>query len=219
MNTAITRNKNPYKSTNIYRVTASLNSDFFTLNPFEKIERARKIIFTFDYPTPENVETEEFKQYFETMFISRFWERFFGSETFEAWTIRFYSKMLEVMPVYSELLTVFFDENKDKLFLNYSKSKTTTKNDSTNKSTDKNINSAFPSSMMKAGSNVGDVNYANNGALNNGESEQNFNGIVESEIVSGVVLDGVIKFNKEFKTIFSDLLNEFSTLFSAIIDI
>lgn len=243
----IHRNKNPYKSTNIYRVTASLYSDFPTLTPFEKVERARKVIFTFDYPTPDNVAPGEFKQYFETMFITRFWERFFSADTFESFEMRFYSKMLEIMPVYSELLSIFFMENRDKLYLNYTKSEThsdsdsktdgkesNNRNGSTNTTgTTKDINSVFPANMMQAGTHLDSVNYANNGNLNDVNNKQttedNSSGSHESntkqnsnsytESTSGVLLDGVMKFNSEFKTIFTNMLNEFSPLFTAIIDI
>lgn len=243
----IHRNKNPYKSTNIYRVTASLYSDFPTLSPFEKVERARKIIFNFDYPTPDNVNSDEFKRYFETMFITRFWERFFAAETFEAYHMRLYSKMLEIMPIYSELLGAFFMDDKDKLFLNYTKSETHSDSDSktngsesnsstgtnTNKGTTKDIASVFPANMMTAGTHLDSVNYANNGNLNdvdntqtskdsasgshNNETKQNANSYTET--VSGVLLDGLLKFNNEFKTVFSNMINEFNSLYTAIIDI
>lgn len=243
----IHRNKNPYKSSNIYRVTASLTPDFPTLTPFEKVEKARKIVFTFDYPTPDNIDSDEFKKYFETMFITRYWERFFSAETFEAFTMRFYSKMLEIMPIYAELLSVFFMENKEKLYLNYTKStsktdsqntgnengKETKKGTTTGSSSSNDLGTAFPANMMSAGDHLDSVNYANNGTMNESSNSQTVNdnstrensrtekGTVntESETVSGVLLDGILKFNTEFKTVFTNMLNEFNPLFTALIDL
>lgn len=249
--TLIHRNKNPYKSTNIYRVTASLTPDFPTLTPFEKIEKARRIIFTFDYPTPDNIDSQTFKDYFETMFISRFWENFFSAETYESFSVRFYSKMLEVMPTYAHILSLFFNNNIDDLILNITESttKTNSNTDTTNKGNDvittnksgsinnenKNINSNFPANMMSAGTKINNVDYANNGGITNDKQTSSENGTQNNKIDntsnqknnsettvlshSGSKLDGYIKYNNEFKSIFTNLLNEFKPLFSAVLDL
>ena len=47
------------------------------------ISNARKIIFTFDYPTPNNVDKEEFKKYFETTFLTTYFTDKIAFETFE----------------------------------------------------------------------------------------------------------------------------------------
>lgn len=241
----IHRSKEPYKSSNIYRVTASLTPEFKNLNPFEKLEAARKVVFNFDYPTPDSISSDEFKRFFEHMFISRFWERWFRAETFESFTIQLYSKMLEIMPEYNIMLDTFFNENKEQIFLNKTTTKSKTENigesetsNETNEtsinettSTNKNVASAFPASMMTAGDNINNVDYANNGNLSNDKTEnenenerkgkttttETANGSTESETISGVLFDSIIKFNKEYNKIFTNLINEFNVLFSFII--
>lgn len=233
----IHRNKEPYRSSNIYRVTASLTPEFKNLNPFEKLEAARKVVFNFDYPTPESISSDEFKRFFEQMFISRFWERWFRAETFESFTIQLYSRMLEILPEYNIMLDTFFNENKEQIFLNHSTTKSKTESSGESESdntqtsestnTNKNIASAFPANMMSAGDNIGNVNYANNGNLTNDKNEsentgetktkQSNNSATESETISGVMLDSILKFNKEYNKIFTNLINEFNILFSFII--
>lgn len=209
----IYRNKEPYRSSNIYRVTASVTPEFKNLNPFEKLEAARKVVFNFDYPTPDSISSEDFKRFFEHMFISRFWERWFRAETFESFTIQLYSKMLEILPEYNIMLDVFFNENKEQLFLNHSTTKSSGKSKSAN--TNKNVASAFPANMMSAGNSVDNVKYASNGNLTNDLNEsENKN---TSETISGVMLDSILKFNKEYNKIFTNLINEFNILFTFII--
>lgn len=209
----IYRNKEPYRSSNIYRVTASVTPEFKNLNPFEKLEAARKVVFNFDYPTPDSISNEDFKRFFEHMFISRFWERWFKAETFESFTIQLYSKMLEILPEYNILLDTFFNENKEQLFLNHSTTKSSGESKSAN--TNKNVASAFPANMMSAGNSVGNVKYASNGNLTNDLNEsENKN---TSETISGVMLDSILKFNKEYNKIFTNLINEFNILFTFII--
>lgn len=59
----IYRSKEPYKSSTIYRVTASATPEFKNLNPFEKLEAARKVVFNFDYPTPDSISSDDFKRF------------------------------------------------------------------------------------------------------------------------------------------------------------
>lgn len=219
------RNKEPYRSSNIYRVTASVTPDFKNLTPFEKLEAARKVVFNFDYPTPDSIEPDEFKRFLEQMFVSHFWERWFRAETFESFSIQLYSKMLEVLPAYNIMLDVFFRDNKDEILMNHTIVNSETKDDNkqTNETenTNKNIASAFPANMMSAGGNIGNVNYANNGNLTNDKNEsvstQDNKRSFDSDTLSGVMLDSLIKFNKEYSNIFTKLLNEFNILFSYII--
>lgn len=225
----IHRSKEPYRSSNIYRVTASLTPEFKNLNPFEKLEAARKVVFNFDYPTPDSISSDEFKRFFEHMFISRFWERWFKAETFESFTIQLYSKMLEVLPTYNIVLSKIFDNDIDNFLLTQDNTTTTIKNKSTSKGTTseqgttKAVGSAFPSNIINAGDNVGAVKYANNGNLNenntSGTTENNTtnDGETVTTRISGNLFDQFIKYNTEFKDVFTNLINEFNILFSFII--
>lgn len=214
---SILRSKYPYQSTNIYNITASRTVDFDLLNPFEKMERARKMIFVFDYPTPENVAPEDFKAFFEKMFIGKYLDDYFKYETFERWHIAFYSKMLEVLPIYNAKLSNFFETNKEKLFSN--KTETTSENESNteNESANKNIASIFPANLNRAGQNIGAVNYANNGNISNDNSTAKNKTTGKNTTVSIDNFNNILKFDDHFNKIFSDLLNEFQPLFSAVI--
>ena len=241
LNSPIIRNKQPYQSTNIYRVTASLIDDFPILTPFEKIQKARPIVFPFDYPTPENIEPDVFKDFFETMFISKYCECFFKFETFEAWQVKLYSKMLEIMPTYCKMLENFFYSDKVDLLLNQYKETVESHDDTTgNRQNDetgtgsatrenKNINSSFPSNLNRAGTNIGNVNYADAGAIDNGSDssrttrkatenhEENRNGTVKREGYNGNIFDQILKFDEHFNGIFTAMLNEFGALFTSIL--
>ena len=254
---SILRSKYPYSSTTIYNVTASLTPNFRDLTIMQRIEAARPLVFSFEYPTPNNIQPEVFKEYFERLFITRFIDDYFKAETFEKWQVKLYSKMLEVLPVYNEILSGFFYKDKDKLLLNTSKTTTTgnstgkteSENESESESEseskskgnttvkNKDIKANFPGSLRTAGTNVDNVHYANNGDVFNGdtnntnsgtnsgtntttgsnktETENEYETITESK--SGNILDGIIKFNNEYKNIFTKLINEFNPLFSAII--
>ena len=241
LNSPIIRSKQPYQSSNIYRTGASLIDNFPYLSPFDKIQKCRPIVFPFDYPTPENIESDVFKDFFETMFISKYFENFFKFETFEAWQVKLYSKMLEVMPVYAKMLENFFYSDKTELLLNQYKETvqthddvaTTRQNDETTTGTstreNKNISAAFPANLNRAGTNVGNVNYADNGAIDNGSDssrnireatenhEEKRNGTVNRQGYSGNVLDQILKFDEHFNGIFTALLNEFGALFTSIL--
>jgi len=183
----IIRSARPYHSSTIYHVTASLYSDFSEMNIFEKVQKARPIVFPFDYPTPKNIDTNDFKDYFETLFISRYIDDYFKFETFERFEIALYSKMLEVLPPYCQMLSNFFSENEKDFFLNIEESETesnsksnsdnsgsgTEKSDSTVKAdgTNQSISSQFPQNIKNAGKKIDNVNYANDGSLT--ESENN----------------------------------------------
>lgn len=214
---SILRSKYPYQSTNIYNITASRTIGFSALNPFEKMERARRMIFVFDYPTPENVDSEDFKAFFEKMFIGKFLDDYFKYETFERWQLAFYSKMLEVMPIYNAKLSNFFYDNKEQLFTVITESETETENQNNSTTKNENIAASFPSNMKTAGRNIGAVQYANAGTVVNDENDST--GKSKSHNTSKTInnFENILKFDSHFKGIFTDLLNEFNPLFSAVI--
>jgi hypothetical protein len=180
---------------------------------FERMEAARKHIFSFDYPTPENIDANTFKDYFETLFISHFIDDYFKYETFERWQIALYSKMLEVLPTYNAKLSNFFYQDKEKLFFN--RSTTTTTGNRTNERKNKNISSNFPANLNRAGMNIDNVEYAQNGTLENDiNTDENK---TETETKTGNSFEMSIKFDEHYKAIFSDLLDEFNGLFSFLI--
>ena len=129
------------------------------------------------------------------------------------------------MPVYAELLDLFFKENKEEIFLAQTKTDTTTKSSGSSEASssgkNENIASMFPANMATAGKDIGNVKYANNGALSSDNTENETSneqsGETHTTTLSGSMLDSIIKFNREYKNIFNKLLNEFNGLFSYIL--
>ena len=207
MNDFAFRSNYPYKSSTIYNVLASVTSDFSRLTIYEKVQKARPIIFDFDYTTPENVDTDDFKYYFETMFISRYFQYYFKTETFEAWKLLFYSKMLEVMPVYAVKLSFFFSDEIENILLNTTE--TVTKGTNKNKS----ISAALPADIIRAGYAIENVGRADSGNLQNGETE------TVTTVKNGALINALSTYSTEFNDIFGKLLNEFEGTFSAVLPI
>lgn len=207
MNDFAFRSNYPYKSSTIYNVLASVTSDFSRLTIYEKVQKARPIIFDFDYTTPENVDADDFKYYFETMFISRYFQYYFKSETFEAWKLLFYSKMLEVMPVYATKLSFFFTDKIENILLNTTE--TVTKGTNKNKS----ISAALPADIIRAGYAIENVGRADSGNLQNGETE------TVTTVKNGALINALSTYSTEFNDIFGKLLNEFEGTFSAVLPI
>lgn len=207
MNDFAFRSNYPYKSSTIYNVLASVTSDFSRLTIYEKVQKARPIIFDFDYTTPENVDADDFKYYFETMFISRYFQYYFKTETFEAWKLLFYSKMLEVMPVYATKLSFFFTDKIEDILLNTTE--TVTKGTNKNKS----ISAALPADIIRAGYAIENVGRADSGNLQNGETE------TVTTVKNGALINALSAYSAEFNDIFGKLLNEFEGTFSAVLPI
>ena len=207
MNDFVFRSNYPYKSSTIYNVMASVTSDFENLTIYEKVQKARPLIFDFDYTTPENVEAEDFKYYFETMFISRYFQYYFKTETFEAWKLLFYSKMLEVMPVYTVKLSFFFTDNIEDVLLNMTETVTNGKN------RNKSISAALPADIIRAGYAIENVDRADSGNLQNGETE------TVTTVKNGALINALSAYSAEFNNIFGKLLSEFETTFSAVLPI
>lgn len=207
MNDFTFRSNYPYKSSTIYNVLASVTSDFEKLTIYEKVQKARPLVFDFDYTTPENVNSDDFKYYFETMFISRYFPYYFKTETFEAWKLLFYSKMLEVMPVYATKLSFFFTDKIENILLNTTE--TVTKGTNKNKS----ISAALPADIIRAGYAIENVGRADSGNLQNGETE------TVTTVKNGALINALSAYSTEFNDIFGKLLNEFEGTFSAVLPI
>ena len=207
MNDFIFRSNYPYKSSTIYNVLASVTSDFEKLTIYEKVQKARPLVFDFDYTTPENVDADDFKYYFETMFISRYFQYYFKTETYEAWKLLFYSKMLEVMPVYSLKLSFFFTDKIENILLN------TTETITESSAKSKAISAALPADIVNAGYAIEKVNYADSGNISNGENK------AVTTVKSGALINALSAFSAEFNNIFGQLLTEFDNTFSAVLPI
>ena len=65
----------------------------------ETIEKARPLIFDFDYPIFDN----KYKKVLETKIIKRYYTREIGEETYGLWKFRLNSRLNEIMPFYNKL--------------------------------------------------------------------------------------------------------------------
>lgn len=193
---------NPKASTTLYNVISSVVPP--NLSPIDKIEAGRKFIFNFDYLTPDGVDEEEFKQYFETAFIGEFLTRYLAFETFELWQIKLRSKMLLVMPEYVNKLSTFFDD------VDYG-SITETSGENKGKAKNKSISADLPAGLIDV-SKIGDVSYADNGNLSESENKNKNKSVTKTKN-----FDMLIKYNNYFNGLFTSLIREFNSLFSVVL--
>lgn len=197
---------NPKGSSTLYNVISSLVSP--TLSPTEKIEAGRKYIFNFDYVTPEGVNKEEFKQYFETAFIGEFLTRYFAYNSFELWQIKLRSKMLLVMPDYVNKLSAYFN---DVEYGTVTETSGTNEGKTTNKQ--KTVSADLPIGIIDTNA-IGSVKYADNGSLTESETDNNNTNTSKTVVKS---LDMLIKYNEQFSGLFTSLMREFDSMFSVVI--
>ena len=65
----------------------------------ETIEKARPLIFNFDYP----IFDDKYKKVLETKIIKRYYTREIGEETYGLWKLRLDTRLNEIMPFYNKL--------------------------------------------------------------------------------------------------------------------
>lgn len=232
----IIRNQKPHRSTTLYNVICScLTAEENQKTLRQKIELGRKYIFNFDYVTPDSVNTDTFKQYFENMFISKFAECYIACETFELFQLKLESKMNEVMPTYCDLLAKFYSGSDD-FFMNKSTTLTEDERNSNNKtardtktsnhSASGSVSSKFPSNIATAGKQIANVKYANDGnksetdanetTADNSTSNTTDKSNGKSVTVSGSYLSQFGIYKNDVLHLFTELINEFQPLFSIV---
>lgn len=208
-------------------------SNFDTLSIEDMIEIARPKIFNFNYATPTLLDEKEFKKLFETMFISKFmlWE--IGFDTFEQFKLQLWAKCSMIMPSYAMKIDMMIRmanlKPTDLMRIKNGNIKNDYNDNSSNSGTDesngKTIHSTLPINMINANV-IGDVEYADDGVKNKQDGSfkntGNKNGIhnTKYDVVEGIQIDGIRLFmqifDKDFKKIYEQLMNEFNYLFLGV---
>ncbi len=220
-------------TTTLYEVMKDL-ADYKPMLPNELIAKTRKKIFNFDYATPTAINEDSFKEWFETAFLSKYatWE--IGFDTFELFHLQLFSKCQRVMQTYADRIDnlVKLQGLKDSDYLDVYKGTVNTKDNGTEKVTiddtnkDKTVHSTLPINMIEASS-IGTTTYADDGTRRESTKDQttnkNSNGTTDTtyNIEKGKRIDSIKTFinlyDKDFKFIYEQLLNEFNYLFLGIL--
>lgn len=181
-------------TTSIYNIVYDTfqDKDFSNLlggyvEPNKIIERAREIVFDFDYPiinyTFENqfLGTLNLKDSFEKAFVRKFLTDEIAYESFTLWKAKLIGKIEETIPMLNLKFNMFLEITPRDLRGGYSyvEKVDNTHSDTdvlkgtnvgTNKGTQKNegnsVSSEFPVNDIDAYNNLGDVDYASNGVIN-----------------------------------------------------
>lgn len=202
-----------------------------------RVESARNKIFDFSYPIPQKIE--DFKRYFETLFIFHYLTDEFAFETYNLWKVKLQSKCMEVMPGYAKVFDGFaqmasdlaianqkFNRKTDSNATGESKSTGSFSNQNESNSTMRGAASDLPGNMMKA-KDFNSIEYADRAnldtasnkatdkgsttAANNTKSESN-----QIETIIGLTMPaGEVfrQFKNEVNGLYSELLDEYKDLF------
>lgn len=184
------------------------------------ISNARKIIFTFDYPTPNNVDKEEFKKYFETTFLTTYFTDKIAFETFEQFIFKLYSKINKFLPMYNPIFSTFFNAESDDIILNHKIEHTEhgeNAGENVGKMESESLQSRYPENLIRSNS-LNNIDYANNGDRDKTTNEDNQSSnydISFSEKKYGNLIDRVNNYTR-LANLMENLMNEFNSLFSIL---
>lgn len=205
-------------TTTIWEYLKSCND--FTPAPIpEVIEKHRDKIFEFDYPTPKTMDKEEFKKWFETTFITQNLTRCIGFGTMEEFKIKLWGKLLNQMPIFVREFDLLIPLTMKEMYRGKFGTETIkgTDNDKVTSKT-KDVNSNFPVNLINADGDIGSVNYADRGSINDNSRTSN-RGYDESRIydyTTGNALAYIIPYSKEVRKLFENIFNEFNDLFLGV---
>ena len=202
-----------------------------------RVESARKKIFDFSYPTPQKIE--DFKRYFETLFIFHYLTDEFAFETYNLWKVKLQSKCMEVMPGYAKAFDGFaqmtadlavanqkFNRKTDSNATGKSKSTGSFSNQNESNSTMRGAASDLPGNMMKA-KDFNSIEYADRANLDTASNKATDKGSTTTandtttktnqvETITGLTMPaGEVfrQFKNEVNGLYSELLDEYKGLF------
>lgn len=202
-----------------------------------RVESARKKIFDFAYPTPQKIE--DFKRYFETLFIFHYLTDEFAFETYNLWKVKMQSKCMEVMPGYAKAFDGFaqmtadlavsnqkFTRKTDSNATGKSKSTGSFSNQNNSNSTMRGAESDLPGNMINA-NDFNSIKYADranfdtasNKSTDKGTNNTNNDTTTKSnqlETITGLTMPaGEVfrQFKNEVNGLYSELLDEYKDLF------
>lgn len=204
---------------------------------YNRIDTAREKIFNFYYPTPQKIE--DFKRYFEILFIMHYLTDEFAFETYYLWKVKLQAKCMEVMPGYAKAFDGFaqmtadlavanqkFTRKTDSNATGKSKSSGSFSNQNDSNSTMRGAESDLPGNMIKA-KDFNSIEYADranfdtasNKSTDKGKNTTDNDTTTKSnqiETITGLTMPaGEVfrQFKNEVNGLYSELLDEYKDLF------
>lgn len=234
-------------TTKLYNILLNLafsKSNYDDINKFideipayEILKYGGLYLFDFDFPTPENFTSEEFRLYFCSMFSARFFDECINFETENAFKLRLISLTQSIMPYYSRKIAILKNTTLENLSTGHifeSERNIDSNNENTSNSNSKSetngenkgFNSDFPNELLRYTDIFESPVYMKDG--NFGESSANSN-IESSNITNSKNETKETYKSKESKNIFEmtknfddfglvwkELLSEYEKLFISI---
>lgn len=207
---------------------------------YNRVDSAREKIFNFYYPTPQKIE--DFKRYFEILFIFHYLTDEFAFETFYLWKVKLQAKSMEVMPGYAKAFDGFaqmtadlavanqkFNRKTDSNATGKSKSTGSFSNQNDSNSTMRGAASDLPGNMMKA-KDFNSIEYADRANLDTASNKATDKGSTTTdndtttktnqlETINGLTMPaGEVfrQYKNEVNGLYSELLDEYKGLFLPI---
>lgn len=204
---------------------------------YNRIDTAREKIFNFYYPTPQKIE--DFKRYFEILFIMHYLTDEFAFETYYLWKVKLQAKSMEVMPGYAKAFDGFaqmtadlavanqkFTRKTDSNATGKSKSSGSFSNQNDSNSTMRGAESDLPGNMIKA-KDFNSIEYADRANLDTASNKSTDKGSNTTandtttksnqiETITGLTMPaGEVfrQFKNEVNGLYSELLDEYKDLF------
>lgn len=205
-------------TTTIWETLKDLN-DYEPENIYEMIEKHRNKIFNFSYETPNKIDKNEFKKWFETSFITKFLTYEIGSETFELFQMRLASTCMRIMPIYSRMIdNIVSVAPRDLFHGQYGDVKKESSDEIIDKGNSKSMGSTLPINMISSNA-IEDVDYADVSSKNESDNTRNdkYNDKTEYNLTYFVDITGLMNINQETRKVYNDLFNEFEYLFLGVL--
>lgn len=207
---------------------------------YNRIDTAREKIFNFYYPTPQKIE--DFKRYFEILFIMHYLTDEFAFETYYLWKVKLQAKCMEVMPGYAKAFDGFaqmtadlavanqkFTRKTDSNATGKSKSTGSFSNQNDSNSTMRGAASDLPGNMIKA-KDFNSIEYADRANLDTASNKSTDKGknttdndtttkSNQIETITGLTMPaGEVfrQFKNEVNGLYSELLDEYKDLFMTL---
>lgn len=223
-------------TTSLWEVMKSINN--YKPMPIEDmIKKARPVIFDFDYETPNSIEDDVFKQWFETTFLTRFALWNIGYQTYEQFHLKLWSKCASILPTYVVKIDAMYRlkalKDRDYLTGKYGTeisegtSNSKDKSSSTTGTDSRYQHSTLPVNMINA-NDMESTRYADdaNKSKNTSNSESTSNSdsnnknTITYDIFTGNKVQSIAEFIKffddELLNVYEDLFNEFNMLFLGV---
>lgn len=213
---------------------SDINEFIFNTKSSDLLIKGCQVLFDFDFPTPSNIDKNDFLNNFYLMFSGEYASDNIAFDTADLFKIKIISKTLEIMPYYSKKLEILYNISLNNLKntreitrenqqSNSSESKSFSNSEAEGNS--KTLNSEQPNGLLIADDVFKSPQRLSNGSASNdttnskisAENSTDYSGNENEKIteISGNFLDSLNNLS-ELKDTLKSLINEYSDLFSQI---